>query len=1186
MDSVYLKIRDSGNLPSPNGVALELVRLVEDERSTIAQITSTVESDPAISARLIKIVNSPLAGVARHVASVSMAVRLLGIHAVKNLAIGFSLLSEDRKGSSNAFDYERFWSESLARAVAARGLAQRFGSCSADEAFTVALLSRVGTLALATVFPEEYDDILTEAVDDAPLSELLEAETGVFGINHDELTAEMMSDWHFAAVFADAVRQQDHVFASSSDEDARAVRIARLLQLAEAAAHVMVQPRVFREDLVSVLEKADGLGIDRNAVVAAFDLANEEWQRVGSIFDVRREETPSLRNVHTQASRQNGRILLVDSDQETAASVARQLRDAGYEVDTVSSGTSALANLHERECGLVVTDWSLPAINGLHLCQAIRASEGIGAVYVIVLSETADANILSDAFDAGADDFLARPFQEQELLARLKAGVRTQALEAKLSCERRDVHKANAELATLNNKLQKMATTDELTGLYNRRQAMSRLRECWATSVRTDQPLSCMIFDIDHFKQCNDIHGHAAGDAVLRATARTLQQFARAGETAFRLGGEEFVILCPGATAEEAAEGAERLRGIIAANNVEFGGSKLAVAVSAGVAARDSQLASPDGLLKLADAAMYEAKRLGRNRVCVGRFDQERHAVCSQVAPSDHGALPMPAASEDATKSRGTVLIVDDDPAARRLIRRILERDALDVFDACDGLEALKALTQVRPDVILMDALMPNLDGIECTRQLRSDPEHSDIPIVMVSGQTDQIHVQAGLDAGAEEYITKPIKPREFLQRVRAMMRLHNNKTSLTRSNEVRGEQARAMGILFDYSRSLAGASTTTDILDRAVSAAAELTGCRNVSLMLPDETGKRLFAAKTLCIDGSPASKTRASSDTAVADQVFASGQSYVINAPEGVSAQDSHVNADSIAIVPLASMALATSESTLGVLTVTEPSAGAPLGGHELEYLDVVCNMTASALEQVRARHAREQAYSAIVTGLAKLAEHRDEDTGHHLERVTSYALIIAQELRRSQRYPNEIDDVFLDDLRHAMPLHDIGKVAVADAILFKPGPLSDDEFRAMKRHSEVGARSIQSVIDQAPGASFLEMARDIAHCHHEWCDGSGYPRGMTGTEIPLAARIAAVADVYDALTSERPYKAAFDHEKSVGILRDQSGTHFDPVVIDAFFVCEEDIRELSANLKDTPKSPATIDNLNEHAVCLPAV
>ncbi len=517
----------------------------------------------------------------------------------------------------------------------------------------------------------------------------------------------------------------------------------------------------------------------------------------------------------------------------------------------------------------------------------------------------------------------------------------------------------------------------------------------------------------------------------------------------------------------------------------------------------------------------------------------------------------------------GTVLVVDDDPDARHLFRKLLERDGFGVHEACDGIDALAKVADIHPHVILMDVEMPNMDGLECTRKLKAEPALCNIPVVIVSGKTNSQHVRAGLEAGAEEYMTKPIQHDEFLLRVRAMYQLCSGKTNLLESNAVRGEQARAMGILFDLSLSLAAADNLDAIAEHTVMATAELMSSRRVSVMLPDATGQNLFVAGAIGIDEQLAAKILVPVGSAISGEVFASGKPTMFNAQSEAIECTGRYESELFASVPLASKALAVPNKVVGVLNVTERNDRRPFEAHELEYLDLVCNMTASAIEQFQSGRAREHAHAAIVIGLAKLAEHRDADTGKHLERVTQFALLLARDLQESSRHVSTIDDRFLKFLEQAMPLHDIGKVSVPDAILLKPGKLTDAEFSAMKRHTDVGANALQSVIDQAPEADFLVLARDIAQSHHEWFDGSGYPRGLRGDEIPLAARIAAVADVYDALTTKRPYKEAFQHGKAVGMIQGAWGSHFDPEVVDAFLQRESDF-QAKGRAFDDPDRP----------------
>lgn len=187
--------------------------------------------------------------------------------------------------------------------------------------------------------------------------------------------------------------------------------------------------------------------------------------------------------------------------------------------------------------------------------------------------------------------------------------------------------------------------------------------------------------------------------------------------------------------------------------------------------------------------------------------------------------------------------------------------------------------------------------------------------------------------------------------------------------------------------------------------------------------------------------------------------------------------------------------------------------------------------------------------IFAMAKLAESRDPETGAHLERVRSYCRILAKELSAAPAFRTEIDEEFIRLIYLTSPLHDIGKVGIPDSVLLKPGRLSDHEFDIMKTHAMLGAQTLEAALRAFPGVKFLEMARDIAATHHERWDGSGYPKGLVGSAIPLCGRITALADVYDALTSKRVYKAEFSHEIARSMIVKDSGVHFDPDVVSAF-------------------------------------
>jgi response regulator RpfG family c-di-GMP phosphodiesterase len=199
------------------------------------------------------------------------------------------------------------------------------------------------------------------------------------------------------------------------------------------------------------------------------------------------------------------------------------------------------------------------------------------------------------------------------------------------------------------------------------------------------------------------------------------------------------------------------------------------------------------------------------------------------------------------------------------------------------------------------------------------------------------------------------------------------------------------------------------------------------------------------------------------------------------------------------------------------------------------------------------------ATILGLAKLAEYRDEGTGTHLERIREYAKLIAEEMAKNPKYAGQITPEYIDDIYQSSILHDIGKVGIPDAVLLKPGKLNDEEFDVIKRHTTLGGDAIKAIEAKIEGQSFLALGKEIAYNHHEKWDGSGYPRGINGEGIPLAARVVALADVYDALTTKRFYKEAYSHKRSRQIIIDLKGTHFDPEVVDVFLTLEDEFNRI---------------------------
>lgn len=368
-----------------------------------------------------------------------------------------------------------------------------------------------------------------------------------------------------------------------------------------------------------------------------------------------------------------------------------------------------------------------------------------------------------------------------------------------------------------------------------------------------------------------------------------------------------------------------------------------------------------------------------------------------------------------------SVLVVDDMPENTEVLRAFLQPLGLDVRTTQRGDEALAMVAEAPPDAILLDLMMPGIDGVEVCRRLKADPVTRHIPVIIITGNSDRDSNLRALEAGADDFVSKPF------DRVLLEARLNSG------------------------------------------------------------------FNAKRL--------------------------HDALLRHQQGLEAE-----------------------------------------------------VEARTLEVRRTQQ-------ITVFALAKLAESRDNETGDHLERMRAYAQLIADDLAGRPGFADTIDADFLESLYQSTPLHDIGKVGIPDAILLKPGKLSPEEFEIMKAHAVVGGDTLKAADLEAGQDSFLAMGRDIAYFHHEKWDGSGYPHGLAGSDIPLPARIAALADVYDALSSKRPYKDPFSHEKSRAILLEGAGSHFDPDIVEAFLRKEDAFIEIRERFQGSG-DPSPIQTMVEAA------
>ena len=299
----FEKILNSTDLPTPTGIALKVMELSMDENATVEAIAEVVELDPAISSRLLKIVNSPLAGMSRQIASVSRAVSLVGVRTVSSMALSFSLINDHSEGSCEGFDFDLFWSEAIARASTTRHLASISKNFAPDESFTCGLLSPIGKLALACVFPETYAEALRSLEHDNE-QELIKIEQAMFEIDHNELAARMMEEWHMPDIFCNAVRYQGNPDTEDGNDDIRDRQFTRMLHLAGSFSYILTRPTIYRDTLSSLVLEANQLGITPEACHEVFDTVSQEWRDSGTIFSVKTRPVPTFAELYAQTNDQ------------------------------------------------------------------------------------------------------------------------------------------------------------------------------------------------------------------------------------------------------------------------------------------------------------------------------------------------------------------------------------------------------------------------------------------------------------------------------------------------------------------------------------------------------------------------------------------------------------------------------------------------------------------------------------------------------------------------------------------------------------------------------------------------------------------------------------------------------------------------------------------------------------------
>lgn len=639
----FAQIKATGHLPSPRGVALAVMRIAHDETVSTVELAQTIKVDPAFVGRLIKAANGALFR-QRPIVSVQEALMVVGIPAVRAMALGFSLLSNYRKGACEAFDYVRFWSSSVIMALAMQALAARMQMVATDELFSVGLLAQIGELALATVYPDKYGQLLKEAAAGGDLPAL---EKQILAMTHADLSTAMLMDWGLPPVFTEPARYFERPQEAPFSSDCREMLIMQCLVLAKCVADICLSKPEEQGALTGkAVRQAAHLGCGRDVFIRdCREIASQwlEWSRLLQLDGVEIPSFEALGGVELNAQEpkippaesESGdkgkfhaevasvvRALVVTTDIAVRKHLLEVLDEADIKAFEYLGQDGFMERILDLQPQILLLDVGENVASAVRLVRTLRASRlGRGMYILLLLPSSDEKNIAAD--DAGADDFFVKGSGDKALWARLGTARRVVLLQRELEREREELRHFAAELAISNRSLQEAALTDSLTGLPNRRYAIERIQQEWGASDRNARPLACMVIDLDGFKQINDLYGHDVGDIALRFASESLRRVLRGQDVICRMGGDEFLVICPEASQNDSMVCAERLRKEIEQLTVNNEENELRLTVSIGVAVRDESMASASDLIKRADCAVFRAKRLGRNRV-VPDFGMER----------------------------------------------------------------------------------------------------------------------------------------------------------------------------------------------------------------------------------------------------------------------------------------------------------------------------------------------------------------------------------------------------------------------------------------------------------------------------------------------------------------------------------------------------------------------------------
>jgi len=492
----------------------------------------------------------------------------------------------------------------------------------------------------------------------------------------------------------------------------------------------------------------------------------------------------------------------------------------------------------------------------------------------------------------------------------------------------------------------------------------------------------------------------------------------------------------------------------------------------------------------------------------------------------------------DDSREQKRILVVDDEETIRRTIQKRLTMEGYDVRAVDKASKALEEFRSHAFDTVISDIRMEEMDGVELLQKIK-DIQKDDVPVIMITGAPSLDTAQSSIKAGAYDYIIKPFDKETLLNTVKRALEKKDltDRVKAEKENlEIRvQEQTRTLRDIYRFANQLNSLDSLDAVLESIVEFVADFMVSERVSIMLLDDKEEYLTIATAVGLGEEVVRDTRVRRGEAIAGKVLETQKALRINDVSSIKAEEQQFSKYKAFIsFPLMQAPLKSQMNALGIINVTNRFGDQPYTALDLRNLDFIADTASVAINNQIKGIKLQESYFATMKSLALALDAKDRYTAGHSESVQKHSVNIARELGLSHEE--------IANIERAGALHDIGKIGIPDAIINKPGRLTQEEFEKIKEHPALGEQMILPI-------PFLNSARGIIRHHHERFDGGGYPDGVKGEHIELGARIMAVADTFDAMTSDRPYRKAMSVEEAMTELNRCRSTQFDPAAVEAF-------------------------------------